>query len=101
MSSIHSTQLHKEKDSFEQSRSESVMITPPDLERPTLDRRDSLASLSVAAYPSSSMKEPTWPTGWRPYACLFGGFLLMFNSWGLVWLYIRYHSFHQAIDIYR
>ena len=34
--------------------------------------------------PVSTTDEPKWPTGWRPYTCLFGGFLLMFNSWGIV-----------------
>lgn len=49
-------------------------------------RRDSLGSLSVAAEPQAwtESDEPTWPKGWRPYACLLGGFLLMFNSWGIV-----------------
>ena len=46
-------------------------------------RRNSLAALSVAAEPWDE-GEPKWPSGWRPYTCLFGGFLLMFNSWGLV-----------------
>ena len=26
-------------------------------------------------------KEETWPRDWRAYVALFGGFLLMFNSW--------------------
>ena len=25
--------------------------------------------------------EETWPRDWRAYVALFGGFLLMFNSW--------------------
>lgn len=49
------------------------------------DRRNSLASLSVAQNPNDAYDdEPTWPSGWRPYTCLLGGFFLMFNSWGLV-----------------
>lgn len=54
--------------------------------RPGLpDRRSSLASLSVAHDPNDAYEdEPTWPSGWRPYTCLLGGFFLMFNSWGLV-----------------
>lgn len=58
-----------------------------DEERPSGPlRRDSLASLSVAREPCGWVEpeEPTWPSGWKPYACLFGGFLLMFNSWGIV-----------------
>lgn len=52
---------------------------------PALDRRNSLASLSVAHDPNDAYDDdPTWPSGWRPYTCLLGGFFLMFNSWGLV-----------------
>ena len=52
--------------------------TPP-------DRRNSLASLSVAHDANDAFDDdPTWPSGWRPYTCLLGGFCLMFNSWGLV-----------------
>ncbi|KAI6812648.1 MFS general substrate transporter [Hortaea werneckii] len=69
-----------------------------DEERPSGPmRRDSLASLSVAREPRGWVEpeEPTWPSGWRPYACLFGGFLLMFNSWGIVNAYGSYSSYYM------
>ncbi|KAI7284037.1 MFS general substrate transporter [Hortaea werneckii] len=69
-----------------------------DEERPSGPmRRDSLASLSVAREPSGWVEpeEPTWPSGWKPYACLFGGFLLMFNSWGIVNAYGSYASYYM------
>ncbi|KAI7219170.1 MFS general substrate transporter [Hortaea werneckii] len=69
-----------------------------DEERPSGPlRRDSLASLSVAREPCGWVEpeEPTWPSGWKPYACLFGGFLLMFNSWGIVNAYGSYASYYM------
>ncbi|KAI7056886.1 hypothetical protein KC343_g22975, partial [Hortaea werneckii] len=69
-----------------------------DEERPSGPmRRDSLASLSVAREPQGWVEpeEPTWPSGWKPYACLFGGFLLMFNSWGIVNAYGSYASYYM------
>merc|ERR1719165_61121 len=69
-----------------------------DEERPSGPmRRDSLASLSVAREPRGWVEpeEPTWPSGWKPYACLFGGFLLMFNSWGIVNAYGSYASYYM------
>ena len=71
-----------EKGSFKRSHSTSKTEseTTPSIE---VVRRNSLAALSVAAEPYQ-VGEPKWPSGWRPYTCLFGGFLLMFNSWGLV-----------------
>ncbi|KAK5172814.1 uncharacterized protein LTR77_002934 [Saxophila tyrrhenica] len=88
----------KEKESLEEPRNDSVATattatTAPT--RPDFGRRDSLASLSVAAGPNRYSGEPTWPRGWRPYACLFGGFLLMFNSWGLVNAYGTYASYYM------
>ena len=38
--------------------------------------------------------EPTWPSGFRPWLCLFGCFLLMFNSWGLVNAYGTFQSYY-------
>ncbi|SMY29179.1 unnamed protein product [Zymoseptoria tritici ST99CH_1A5] len=57
----------------------------------------SLASLSQQQYRGTSFdeSEPVWPTDWRAYTCLFGGFLLMFNSWGLVNTYGTYSSFYM------
>lgn len=79
-----STMSHfdSEKHSLEASRSNSW--TESASERPDLYRRNSLASLSVARDPSQPLEEQKWPRGWKPYACLLSGFLLMFNSWGLV-----------------
>lgn len=47
---------------------------------------DAIRSLSVSVIydPPLPKDEPNWPSGWRPWACLLGGFLLMFNSWGIV-----------------
>ncbi|KAK4992975.1 hypothetical protein LTR50_000681 [Elasticomyces elasticus] len=44
---------------------------------------------------ASQDPEPVWPTEWRAYACLFGGFLLMFNSWGLVNAYGTFASYYK------
>lgn len=55
----------------------------------------SLGDLSVASYPQGTGEEPKWPREWRAYACLFGGFLLMFNSWGIVNTYGTYASFYM------
>lgn len=71
-------------DDYEPNSRHGKMSTPA---RPSLpDRRNSLASLSVAASQSEQYgkDDPLWPRGWRPYTCLTGGFFLMFNSWGLV-----------------
>lgn len=71
-----------EKDSNWASRTNSTV--PP--ERPQcMQRRNSLASLSYAQEdPIQHVGEPLWPQEWRAYVTLCGGFLLMFNSWGLV-----------------
>ena len=39
--------------------------------------------------------EPAWPADWRAYRALFGGFLLMFNSWGLVNAFGTFQSFYR------
>nr|POE96970.1 aspyridones efflux protein apdf [Quercus suber] len=59
-------------------------------------RADAVRSLSFSAIydPPPPVDEPDWPSGWRPYACLLGGFLLMFNSWGIVNAYGTYASFY-------
>lgn len=49
-----------------------------------------LAPISSA----SSIEEKNWPSGWKPFATLFGGFLLMFNSWGIVNAYGTFSSFY-------
>ncbi|KAK3720587.1 hypothetical protein LTR37_003636 [Vermiconidia calcicola] len=89
------TQPDSEKTSLEASRTNSW--TESTVSRPTFQRRDSLASLSVARDASQRRNagEPIWPKGWRPYTCLLGGFLLMFNSWGLVNTYGTYASYYK------
>ncbi|KAF2717846.1 MFS general substrate transporter [Polychaeton citri CBS 116435] len=78
------------------SRTRSEIETPNGpIRRPDLDRVDSLRALSVASEPGLNPLEPKWPSGWRPYAALFGGFLLMFNSWGLVNAYGTYASYYK------
>lgn len=42
--------------------------------------------------PTRREDDSTWPTDWRAYVCLFGGFLLMFNSWGIVNAYGTFAS---------
>lgn len=48
------------------------------------------------AYTANDKDElPNWPEGWRPWVCLFGCFLLMFNSWGLVNAYGTFASYYS------
>lgn len=82
--------------SFERSRISS--LTNSTSERPPFYRHNSLASLSVAHDQSQPAEEQKWPTGWKPYTCLAGGFLLMFNSWGLVWLHLLFVACQIAAD---
>ena len=42
---------------------------------------------------------PNWPEGWRPWVSLFGCFLLMFNSWGLVNAYGTFASFYSMAHL--
>ena len=56
---------------------------------PTHEETELPASVAVS-------DEPKWPSGWRPYACLFGGFLLMFNSWGIVNVGVTVKSLQTA-----
>jgi hypothetical protein len=72
------------------------------LEKPEYEPSETLGTLTPSPSASVADKESTWPTGWRPYGALFvcrettlgqrafhadlahqGGFLLMFNSWGM------------------
>ncbi|KAG9532226.1 MFS general substrate transporter, partial [Aureobasidium melanogenum] len=39
--------------------------------------------------------EMDWPTGWRPYTALFGCFLLMFNSFGVINAYGTFASYYS------
>lgn len=76
------------------SRSSSRMRTEIEtphgaVQRSASIQRDALASLSMSPdLTANACNEPTWPSGWRPWLALFGGFLLMFNSWG--WVNVRY-----------
>ena len=55
-------------------REEDNVAPDDDPERPPLEAMRSLSMLSERnVYP---VDEPNWPTEWRAYACLFGGFLL-------------------------
>ncbi|CAK4023015.1 MFS general substrate transporter [Lecanosticta acicola] len=40
-------------------------------------------------------EDSKWPKDWRAWTCLFGGFLLMFNSWGIVNAYGTYASYYK------
>jgi hypothetical protein len=45
---------------------------------------------------STSTNPPEIPTSpWRPWICLLGGFLLMFNSWGVVNTFGTYQSYYR------
>lgn len=44
----------------------------------------------------ATSEDPTWPSGWRPWLCLFGCFLLMFDSWGLVNAYGTFASYYSS-----
>lgn len=43
---------------------------------------------------SADRDEPNWPKEWLAYTALFGCFLLMFNSWGLVNAYGTFSSYY-------
>jgi len=43
---------------------------------------------------STDRDEPDWPKEWVAYTSLFGCFLLMFNSWGLVNAYGTFSSYY-------
>lgn len=47
--------------------------------------------------PSSerAVPEVIWPKGWTAWLCVLGGWLLMFNSWGLVNAYGTFASFYR------
>ena len=53
-------------------------------------RNDADKSMSAKTTPESK-----WPKGWRPWSCLLGCFLLMFNSWGLVNAYGTFASYYK------
>ena len=59
------------------------------------DVPDALGSASVLNTTDSDSGETGWPRDPRAYLCLFGGFLLMFNSWGLVNTYGTYSSYYM------
>lgn len=53
------------------------------------------ASLSQHVSQTSWQDGPKWPKDWRAYRCLLGGFLLMFNSWGIVNTYGTFSSYYS------
>jgi hypothetical protein len=62
-----------------------------DLPQPTLsDSGSSTHSCEV----EEEREEPNWPKEWQAYTALFGCFLLMFNSWGLVNAYGTFSSYY-------
>jgi hypothetical protein len=77
-----------EKTSLERSRSSSQSPSEPGGIHDTNTRNgnhaggdetprpQAMRSMSVASETGLPNDEPNWPSGWRPYACLFGGFLL-------------------------
>ncbi|KAI5205866.1 MFS general substrate transporter [Aureobasidium subglaciale] len=54
-----------------------------------------LGSLTLSTSSTVDDTEKNWPTGWRPYAALFGGFLLMFCAWGTVNFYGTFASYYS------
>lgn len=101
MDSRFTSEKDKEDDETSPPRSPSNFRNgrPREIETPRGPVRretlESLASLAVGNDQRSDDGEPKWPTDWRAYACLFGGFLLMFNSWGLVNTYGTYSSYYM------
>lgn len=86
--------MEREPSPHQGRRTDDIIETPQGPVR--RDTLQSLASLSVQSYPQATNNhEPTWPTSWRAYVALFGGFLLMFNSWGLVNAYGTYSSYYM------
>lgn len=54
-------------------RNDEVYYAPDD----DMPQMEAMKSLSVAEEPNQQVvDEPDWPTDWRAYTCLFGGFLL-------------------------
>jgi len=45
---------------------------------------EAMATLAGEDNPIVSPDQEKWPREFKAYACLLGGFLLMFNSWGIV-----------------
>ena len=64
-------EIAKEKDTTASSPADSISIA---YQEPIVDKN-----------------QGTWPTDWRAYVALFGGFLLMFNSW----YFIPSHHHHN------
>ncbi|KAK0882501.1 pre-rRNA processing [Friedmanniomyces endolithicus] len=64
---------------------------------------DNEAMASLAAVPSRVQHEMPktsrlrWPTDWRAYLCLVGGFLQMFISWGYVNAFGTYASYYKSV----
>lgn len=57
---------------------------------------DSIASLAGRPTPDEqASSESRWPKEWKAWVCLCGGFLLMFNSWGIVNAYGTYASYYK------
>lgn len=56
--------------------------------KPAEERSESDVEIAYAS-------ESNWPRGWRPWTSVFGCFLLMWNSWGLVNAYGTFASYYQ------
>ena len=70
------------------------MTSPPQSEKTEVERFQSSDSTSNSIRVEDT-SEPAWPKGWRPWGSLFGCFLLMWNSWGLVNAYGTFSSYYQ------
>ncbi|CAD0108337.1 unnamed protein product [Aureobasidium uvarum] len=82
----HSTEnAHSDRRRTESNSSEKELYQPSTL--------DSLPVLSSSPTPEDVERD--WPTGWRPYTSLFGCFLLMYTSWGLVNAYGTFASYYS------
>ncbi|TIA62776.1 MFS general substrate transporter [Aureobasidium pullulans] len=80
----------------------STQNGPPDGQRTDSDSSEkqeyepsALGSLTLSPSATVEDREKNWPSGWRPYTALFGGFLLMFNSWGCVNAYGTFASYYS------
>lgn len=97
---VFDTPVTSEKCSTDTSRTNSKagseMEEPAEMQ--PLERRNSaLATLSEVPDPQQSREDASeaLPKDWRAYITLFGCFLLMFNSWGIVNSYGTYASYYM------
>jgi len=60
----------------------------------TLCQSPTLGSVLTQSPTAVEDRELDWPSGWRPYTALFGCFLLMYCSWGVVNFFGTFASYY-------